>query len=80
MHTRFAPGDSNIICDRTGFKIKRSQARKEWNGRIVRKESFEERHPQDFLRVRPDDQSVRDARTEQTDVFLSTNEVTVDSL
>lgn len=68
--TRFAPGDHNIICDRTGQKIKRSEARKEWNNMIVRKRSWEPRHPQDLLRSRPDRQQVPDPRSESTDVFF----------
>ena len=78
--TRYIHGDFNIICERTGSKIKRSQARKEWNNKIVRKESFEERHPMDFLRTRPDHQAVEDARSEETDKFLAVNQVQADDL
>jgi hypothetical protein len=74
--TIFKPGDFNIIDERTGRKIKRSEARKEWTNRIVSKESFEYRHPQDFLRSFPDHQAVEDARTEATDGYLATNQVT----
>ena len=76
----YNPGDHNIRCDRTGFKVKRSQCRKEWNNMIVRKESWEPRHPQDLLRSRPDRQQVADPRSESEDVFLGVNEVTADSL
>lgn len=74
--TRYIPGDHNIIDERTGRKIKRSEARKEWTNRIVGKASFEQRHPQDFLRSIPDHQAVEDARTESSDLYLSTNQVT----
>ncbi len=63
-------GDYSVICDRTGIKAKRSQCREEWNGLIVLKESWEPRHPQDFLRGFDDDQSVPDARSEATDSFI----------
>jgi len=76
----YDPGDYNIICDRTGHKIKRSQARKEWNGLLVRKESWEPRHPQDKTKGRPDRQSVPDPRPPQTQRFLGATEVTASDL
>lgn len=78
--TRYIHGDVNVICERTGLKIKRSQARKEWNNQIVRKESFEPRHQMDFLRSRPDRQAAPDPRVEATDGFLSVNQVQADDL
>ena len=77
---RYVSGDYNVACDRTGFKLKASECQKEWTGRIVRKKSWEPRHPQDFIEGRDDDQSVPDARPWPTDKFLSANEVTVDDL
>ena len=71
----YAPGQHNKICDRTGFKIKSSWAQKEWNNLVVRKESWEKRQAQDLIRSKPDRQQVPDPRTEQTDRFLTTNEV-----
>ena len=67
-------GDSNAICDRTGFKVLKSRTRKEWNGLIVRDEEWEVRHPQDYVRGRADRQSIREPRPESTDYFLATNE------
>lgn len=58
-------GDYNVICDRTGFKVKRSECRRTWDGFLVRKEDWEPRHPMDFLKPRPERQRVRDARPEQ---------------
>ena len=68
----YEPGGYSVICDRTGFKMKRSQCRKEWNGLLVRRESFEERHPQDTLRSFEDHQAVPDPRSESTNVFIET--------
>lgn len=76
----FKPGAHNVICDRTGFKVKSTQVRKEWNGRIVRKESWEARHPQDFLQARQEAPGVHDARPPQEEWFVGTNEVTPESL
>lgn len=73
-------GDYNVIDDRTGMKRKRSQCRKEWNNLIVQKESWEPRHPQDFLRARPDNQQVPDPRPGGSDTFLGTNEVKASDL
>jgi hypothetical protein len=78
--THYAPGDYNVICDRCGSKVKASQTRKEWNGLRVCSSHWEARHPQDFVRGRADHQAVPDPRTEATDLFLATNQVTADSL
>lgn len=43
-------GDHLIVCDRSGMIVPRSQARREWNGLLVRKESWEQRHPQEYVR------------------------------
>lgn len=58
----YQPGGWNVICDRTGFKIKHSDSRREWNNAVVRRESFEERNEQDFLRGIRDDPAVPLAR------------------
>jgi len=50
--TFYRKGDNNLIDDRTGFSIKASDSRKEWNGLVVHKDQWEERHPQDFVRGR----------------------------
>lgn len=76
----YLPGAHNIQCDRTGFKVKSTQARKQWNNLIVRSESFEPRHPQDYLKSKQDQPGVRDARPRGTDYFLGANEVTASSL
>ena len=73
-------GDHNVICEYSGFKIKRSEARYTWDGHLVKEEFWEPRHPQDFLRGKADNQAVRDARPEGDNDFISTNEVTADSL
>lgn len=74
-------GDFNRICDRTGFKVKASETRHEWNGLIVRKESWEPRHPQDFVKARGDRQRVPYPRPEPTsDTFINAEDVTPDDL
>jgi len=63
-------GDWNFICDRCGFKKKASEGMKEWDNLMVCSACWEERHPQDFLRVRGDNPSVPWARPEPDDVFI----------
>lgn len=64
-------GDWNAICDVCGFKYKASQLKKRWDGFMVCPEDWEVRHPQDFVRSKPDDQSVPWTRPEPTDTFIS---------
>ena len=71
----YRSGDNNLIDDRSGFKIKASTSRKEWNGFLVRKESWEQRQPQDLLRGFPDKQAAQISRTGNADVFLDPNSV-----
>ena len=67
----FKLGDHNVICDRTGFKVKASDTKREWNNLIVREQSWETRQPQDFVRGRGDRQSVPHPRPEpETDTFV----------
>jgi hypothetical protein len=63
------PGDFLRVDDRSGFTHYASETRKEWNGAIVSRKSFEARHPQDFVRARVDKQRVPDPRSRPTDIF-----------
>lgn len=76
----YKPGDYWCICPVTGVKTRVSKMRKRWDGEFVSTEAWEPRHPQEFVKGRPDKQSVPIARPEQPDTFLSTNEVTAESL
>lgn len=77
---QFVSGTNNVICDYSGAKVKASDCRMTWDGYFVRKELWGPRHPQDHLKGRADKQSVQVSRPESTDSFLTTNEVTADSL
>lgn len=63
-------GDHLVVCDRSGFTVWRSDCVKEWNGLVVYKGFSEPRHPQDYLRAKREDLSIRDARPEPTAVFV----------
>lgn len=73
----YVPGDFYRICDRTGFKIRNGKTRKEWTHHIVRDESWEERHPQDFVRGVPDPQVVEEPRPRQSDIFIGPLQLTL---
>jgi len=76
----YSDGDWNVICQRTGFKVKAYNTRKQWNNLIVRSESFERRHPQDYLRSKQDQPGVRDARPRPAIKYLTANEVLASDL
>lgn len=77
------PGDWRFICQMSGFKGWASESALTWDGRrVLRRFLGEEgqRHPQDLVRGRPDDQRVPWSRPEATDTFLSPGDVTQDDL
>ena len=78
--TAYTLDDWNAICDVCGFKFKASQLRKRWDGAMVCKADYEERHPGDFLRARPDNQAVPWTRREQADRFVVVAEANPDEL
>ena len=69
----YKKGDWNVICDYSGFKCKRSECKRTWDGFIVRADFHEPRHPQDFVRGRVDKMSVPpgESRSEATDTFIT---------
>ena len=71
--TYYTRGDWNLIDDKTGFKIKASNSRLQWNNVRCADRYFEERHPQDFVRGVPDKQNVPFARPESADPWLVTS-------
>lgn len=62
-------GDYNAICDVCGFKFKASELRRRWDGYMVCSSDYEQRHPQDLIRLKPDRQAVPWARPESPDTF-----------
>jgi hypothetical protein len=76
----FILGDSNGICDCCGFKFKQSQLRKRWDGAMVCKADYEPRHPQDFVKARPERNHVKNARPGAEPHFVEANEITPGSL
>lgn len=59
----YKAGQWRAECDRCGFAYYSGQLRREWTGLMTctgpgTADCWEERHPQDFVRARPDRQSV----------------------
>jgi hypothetical protein len=69
-----------VICSRCGFKKWDYETRREWTGLRVCDPCFDTRHPQDYVKAKPDRQRVPDPWPEPADVFLTTNQVTADDL
>ena len=56
------------ISDSSGFRYRLKDTRKEWNGSIVGKDEYEEKHPQlEPIRISPDPEAIRDARPDVKD-------------
>lgn len=68
IRDNFRKGQHLVICDRTGFQAHSGDVRKEWNHSVVRREDYEARHPQDFVRGVRDNQSVGNPRPGATDI------------
>lgn len=58
MTDSYRSGGHWVIDDRTGARIRASDAVTEWNGAVVHRDDAEPRHPQDFVRANPDRQNV----------------------
>lgn len=80
MHTKLAPGDWYVWCQRTGFKVPASETVREWNGLRVWNRVAEDRHPQDFVRGVTENNSVPFGNPKPADRFLGDNEVTAADL
>ena len=76
----FPLGDHNVICDYSGFKVRASQCRMTWDGYFVHKKYWEPRNQQDFVRGRVDRQTVQITRPEQTDVFITSDDISPEDL
>ena len=65
--SKFATGKHAFgISDRSGFRYRLKDMRKEWNGLLVGRDEWEEKHPQlQPLRSVPDPQALKNPRPEQ---------------
>lgn len=63
------PGTWAAVCDRCGFRFPSDQLVKDWTGLMVCHKDYEARHPQDFVRGVPDNQTPPWTRPEPDDMF-----------
>lgn len=67
---QYKPGDFLRADDRSGFVVRASETRQEWDGLIVDQKLWEARQPQDFVRGVADDQTVPNARPDPPPLFV----------
>lgn len=60
-------GQWNAECNVCGFKFKSGDLQERWDGLMVCKDDWEQRHPSDFFRAREEDTSVPWNRTESAE-------------
>ena len=70
--SHYIPGSHLFRCDRCGCNYHADKKRREWTGFIVcfgpgTNNCWEPRHPQDYVRARAEDPSVKDARIDPDD-------------
>ncbi len=65
------PQAPNAICDASGFKIPQTHLVRQWDGAYVDRRFVDKRNPQDFVKGVRDDPSLKVARPEAPDVFIS---------
>lgn len=63
-------GDYNVISDRSGQKLKRSECRFTWDNLLVGRDEWEAKQPQLDIRGRDEQISVPDSRPRQPDTFF----------
>ena len=71
---KFAGGKNAYgISDRSGFRYRLRNMRKEWNGLLVGEDEYEEKHPQlEPRRVIADRQALRDPRPDSNNSIPAT--------
>jgi len=72
---RWKKGDWLTLCDVCGFKHYASELRERWDGRMVCRQDWELRHPQDLIRLPRAERGIPWARSWNTamDKFVGTN-------
>lgn len=75
----YIPGDYYLLCEVCGFKIRRSEALKRWDGAMVCRKDFEQQQPLDLIEPRADQQNVLDAR-DAAPIFVTDNQVQPEDL
>lgn len=71
MSDKYVPGDYWLLCEATGFKIRRSEAVKQWDGAWVHKDFVDVEHPLETPREASKARPVFPTRPEPTDTFVT---------
>lgn len=66
----YRPGDFWRACEQCGFFMRASASYKRWDGLWVCAADYEERHSQDYVRGRADNQNVPEPRPEPVDTIV----------
>ena len=70
MSSRYPIGTWSVVCDVCGFRFQNTEVKKRWDGLIVCKEDYEEKHPQLTIRVPKEDVVPPFVRPFPADVFI----------
>lgn len=76
----YVKGDPWAICDVCGFKHRKSELRKRWDGLTVCEPDWEPRHPQESVRGRKDKIFVDNPKPRPADIFVEPGDITRDDL
>lgn len=72
MAKSFRLGYYKAECAICGFEFYNDELQKNWKGQYVDKRCFEPRHPQDFVRGKPDPQALPWTQPASPDTFVTT--------
>lgn len=64
------PGEWKVVCQVCGFWYPSGDIKKRWDNLLVCKKDFETRHPQDFLRAKPERITPPFVSSEPADTFV----------
>lgn len=70
MKYTYKPGEWNVLCMVCGFRFPASKIKHRWDGVLVCKECWEQRHPQELIRLAPEDMSVPFSNPEPEYTFV----------
>lgn len=65
IRNRWRPGRHLVVSDESGLVRYDDETVKLWDGRIVLKSEYEERHPQEFVKAGRDPKPLKDVRPRQ---------------
>lgn len=71
MRNYYKPGTWNVTCEVCGFQCKSDEIKKRWDGKLVCKDDFENRHSLDFIRPPAERTGVPFSNPEPAPVFVT---------